>query len=96
MIHARRDYQRLNLDPALADPSLLSPGSTPIAEDEPVMLFRAQDKHFLTVLSEYAALITRDPYIPQRQASAMTATIHEHIARATAWQQKHGCKSPDL
>jgi hypothetical protein len=43
MIHARTDYNRIQ-DPALDDPSLLSPGSTPIAADEPVFLLRASDR----------------------------------------------------
>jgi hypothetical protein len=55
MLHARPDYNRIQ-DPALNDPSLLSPGSTPIAAEEPVFLLRAQDVTAAAVLRFWAYL----------------------------------------
>ena len=53
MIHARSDYDRIQ-DPAVNDPSLLSEGSTPIGEDEPVFLIRAKDKYAVMCLQAWA------------------------------------------
>ena len=79
-------------DPALADTSLLSPGSTPIAQAEPVCLFRAQDKHFIGVLTSYAVLLEDDP----ATTPGMLASVNAHIELATAWQALNGSKTPDL
>ena len=95
MIHARKDYNRMQ-DPALADPSLLGPGATPIAQDEPVCLFRAQDKHFIEVLKAYRHLVNTDYKSDNDEAMRIINSIDEHIARAKEWQAEHGCKTPDL
>lgn len=88
MIHARADYNRMQ-DPALNDPSLLGEGSTPIAEDEPVVLFRAQDKHFIAILGFYRDL-TWD------ESRDIADSVNRHIERARQWQSVNGCKTPDL
>jgi len=55
MLHARPDYNRIQ-DPAVEDSSLLSPGSTPIGENEPVFILRAQDITAAAIVREWAAL----------------------------------------
>lgn len=91
MIHARLDYQRIQ-DPALHDPSLLAAGATPIGEDEPVMLFRAQDKYFPAVLHYYRALLEHDPLV----SSEMTTAVEDQILAGEDWAAAHGAKTPDL
>lgn len=94
MKHARHDYNRIQ-DPALSDPSLLSPGSTPIGEDEPVCLFRAQDKFFVPVLRAYAKMLEDQPgYTPS--LDHVQVSVLDHIQVAEEWQLKHGSKLPDL
>ena len=91
MIHARKDYQRFQ-DPAVDDPTLLGEGCTPIAEDEPVMLFRAKDKHFLNVLIDYFHHLRMDPNVDKKMLDA----IAEHSNLAAEWQNKNGTKTPDI
>lgn len=55
MRHAREDYNRFQ-DPAQKDASLLWVGCTPIAEDEPVFLIRAQDISAPDVVAFWAML----------------------------------------
>lgn len=88
MIHARDDYNRIQ-DPAIQDPSLLGEGCTPIGEDEPVMLFRAKDKHFKAVLDFY-----RD--LTWKESLAIANLVNVQIDRAARWQREHGTKTPDL
>ncbi len=57
---------------------------------------RAQDKHFLAMLSEYAHLINTDASMDQDEAMRFLAAVNMHIKRAEVWQHEHGCKSPDL
>jgi len=77
MIHARADYNRIQ------DPE------NKIPENEPVMLFRAQDKHFDRVLRFYRDIVMmdrdHDPRIPE--------AIERHLLLADAWPVK---KRPDL
>lgn len=77
MIHARSDYNRIQ------DPSGLIP------DNEPVILFRAQDKHFKAVLEFYKDIVMLDkdydPRIPE--------VIDRHLILAEAWPIK---KRPDL
>ena len=90
MIHARYDYNRIQ-DPALEDRNLLPDGSsTPIGADEPVMLFRAQDRFFVEMLDEYHKRL--------RGAGKddMARAVELQIQRAKRWQEKNGCKTPDL
>ena len=58
MIHARNDYNRIQ-DPAISDPSLLSPGSSPIGKDEPVFLIRGKDQCAFAALAAWAAELER-------------------------------------
>ncbi len=67
MIHARSDYSRFQ-DPALKKPELLGEGSTPIADDEPVFLLRAQDKHAAAAVRYYAMLLVEDPDVDPEMA----------------------------
>lgn len=92
MIHARDDYNRIQ-DPAVDDPSLLSPGSTPIGREEPVFLLRAQDKHFLAAVLFYRRLVLRDPATTDRR---MVDALDTLIGHAATWQREHGAKTPDL
>ena len=88
MKHARQDYNRIQ-DPAIENPELLAPGTSPIAEDEPVFLLRAKDKFFATMLMRYAQLVNvKDPVLAN--------TVMLHIQEAEKWQQEHGVKHPDL
>lgn len=76
MKHAREDYNRIQ------DPS----GKIP--EDEPVMLFRGQDKYFIDVLYFYAACVERDD-----PDSPIITKVKEHIELAKRWPVR---KAPDL
>ncbi len=76
MKHARDDYNRIQ------DPAGLIP------EDEPVMLFRAQDKHFVAVLDFYAGLLLADN-VDQRMIDA----VDRHACLGDAWPVK---KTPDM
>ena len=88
MKHARPDYNRIQ-DPALYEPGLLSEGSTPIGEDEPVFLLRAQDKHAAKMLIIYAAELEADPDVDPEMAKLCLKW-----ARTMAqWPYK---KSPDM
>lgn len=80
MIHARHDYNRFQ-DPL---------GKIPA--DEPVMLFRAQDKHFTKLLSYYLLLLGKD----ENADVEMIRVCAEHIRLAQQWQAERGCKTPDL
>jgi len=75
MLHAREDYQRIQ------DPE------NKIGALEPVLLFRAQDKHFIGVLRYYQSLVGKGD---------MYDCIDRHINIATQWQEHHGTKEPDL
>lgn len=79
MIHARDDYNRMQ------DPE------GKIGADEPVCLFRAQDKHFIGVLKAYRDLVNSEP-----PTEGMLESIDAHIALAEQWQAEHGSKVPDL
>lgn len=94
MKHARDDYNRMQ-DPALADPSLLGPGSTPIGEDEPVCLFRCQDVHFIPVLRAYRQMVNTGGG-DHDKAMTVIRSIDAHIVRAEAWTDSHPQKLPDL
>jgi hypothetical protein len=91
MIHARKDYQRIQ-DPSLTDPSLLGEGSTPIGEDEPVFLLRAKDKFFVQMLIHYWQMLYKADNLPDE----MRRAIGNHIALAEEWQYEHGTKTPDM
>lgn len=89
MIHARSDYNRIQ-DPALSDPSLLSEGSTPFAEDEPVFLVRASDQAFASTVAAWMKA-----HIEAGGNPAMVIAVASHLGRAIAWQEKNRRKVAD-
>ena len=78
MKHAREDYNRFQ------DPE------NKIGADEPVMLFRAQDKHFVSILTRYQEALQ------EAGNTEMANAVSKHIDLATEWRNKNGCKEPDL
>lgn len=78
MIHAREDYNRFQ------DPE------NKIGQDEPVMLFRAQDIHFLDVLNYYANELEA---VNNMQVAKK---VREHYKLAKQWRKTHKYKEPDL
>jgi hypothetical protein len=80
VIHARPDYDRFQ-DPA-----------GKIGKTEPVMLFRAQDRHFVDVLAYYLLRLAKD----QDARADMIVAVVRHIRRAQVWQLTHPTKTPDL
>jgi hypothetical protein len=89
MLHARIDYNRIQ-DPALQDPSLLSDGSSPIGEDEPVFLVRAKDAAFNATVMAWM-----EAHLDAGGDPAMHAAMAAHLGRAIAWRKKHGTKVAD-
>lgn len=77
MIHARADYNRIQ------DPD----GKIPA--DEPVMLFRGQDKYSARVAKYYADLLGEDPAVDKE----FVQRIKDHAVRMANWP-KH--KTPDM
>jgi len=88
MIHARSDYNRIQ-DPATTNPKLLSIGSAPIAQDEPVMLFRAQDQLAPMVLLGYANLL-----MAHGAEEHMVDSVIRHATQMLQWQSYHPSKRP--
>lgn len=80
MKHAREDYNRFQ------DPENLIPA------DEPVMLFRAQDKYAVKALQGYVSAID-DDILADPKADAVAKVVREFIKEFNDWQEK---KSPDL
>lgn len=89
MIHARDDYNRIQ-DPALSNPSLLSDGSSPIAEDEPVFLVRASDQGFAKTVKAWAAA-----HLEAGGDASMADAAERQIVRAAAWQKNNRRKVAD-
>ena len=91
MIHARNDYNRIQ-DPAVNDPSLLSEGSTPIGEDEPVFLIRARD-----LLGPETVRAWADAYV--KLGALCDPVTHQAVIewadRMEEWQNENECKAPD-
>lgn len=79
MKHIRQDYQ----DAFPTDPR------GKIAEDEPVMLFRAQDRWAPVVLTTYARLVHAEN--PELAELAM-----KQAGKMIQWQAVHGKKTPDM
>lgn len=80
MLHAREDYNRIQ-DPLNKIPA-----------DEPVLLFRAQDKYARHALLEYIKVIRNDPTAtPEALEVANTVARHERLF--VEWETK---KTPDL
>lgn len=88
MIHARKDYDRIQ-DPALHDPSLLSEGSTPFADDEPVFLLRAQDE----TAHEFVRLWAMRQQTMRRISAAVFEATCRHADLMLRWPKR---KAPDV
>lgn len=71
MKHARPDYERIQV-PAGRIPA-----------DEPVILFRAQDRHSAAVARFYADLVEAEGDHPE-----IVAAVRRHIPLIEAWQPK--------
>lgn len=96
MIHAREDYNRIQ-DPALDNPELLKEGATPIGKDEPVILFRAQDKFFIRIVEAYIDLLAEDDNgVGFEEYNLMSESLARQQVLAAKWQEKNGCKVPDI
>lgn len=76
MKHARADYNRFQ------DPAGLIP------DDEPVMLFRGQDKHAARLVRTYADWVEADGGDP-----AVVLACRSHADLMDAWPKK---KAPDI
>lgn len=89
MLHCRTDYNRIQ-DPALSDPSLLSPGSSPIGFDEPVFLLRAKDRCAPASVEMWAVGLELAGGDPET-----IAAVRQWAQRMREWQVEHGAKTPD-
>lgn len=78
MIHARPDYNRFQ------DPE------NKIPEDEPVMLFRAQDIHFIRILKHYQFLLRKS------KNGKVANAVRKHEELSIKWMQNNIVKEPDL
>ena len=83
MIHARSDYDRIQ-DPAVSDPSLLSEGSTPIGDDEPVFLIRASDQAFADAVAAWMVAHINADGDPK-----VAMSVAKHLGNAITWQEKN-------
>ena len=79
MRHARTDYDRIQ------DPD------NKIPDNEPVLLFRGQDKHSLAIAYEYLRLLEESGGQPE-----MKRALQKQIKRIEAWQKTVKCKEPDM
>lgn len=79
MKHARADYQERIVDKAELIP-----------EDEPVMLFRAQDVLFIHVLMHYAHELDKIG-----ADEDMVLAVQDHIETAREWRRENQVKVPD-
>lgn len=83
MLHARKDYQRIQ------DPLTLQKGKKGIPKDEPVFLLRAQDPLFIPALNLYmmmAEMIGCDHRLIQ--------SVRAHVELAKLWPVRKA--RPDL
>lgn len=99
MIHARKDYNRIQ-DPAAADPSLAPEGSTPIGADEPVFLLRARDMCAPAALLAWAQQLedtTRQMLGSEavQQIAPVAKHVREWAEKMRVWGLRHGSKLPD-
>ncbi len=78
MLHIRTDYNK-----RIQDSENIIPAK------EPVMLFRAQDKHMPSILRHYALLLRKD------NDEAMAQLIDKHILNVITWQETVKRKQPD-
>lgn len=68
----------------------LNEGHTPLAVDEPVFVFRAQDALMSDVLRAYIELCIVAGATPEH-----IAAIEEHRQAVIDWQTVNGCRVPD-
>ncbi len=90
MIHARSDYDRIQ-DPAVEDPSLLSPGSTAIGKDEPVFILRAKDAAAPATLYAWAAKAEE-----LGVSKSMVLAVRGWAHKMAEWQDQNGLKPADV
>lgn len=79
MRHARQDYNRIQ------DPEGLIP------EEEPVMVFRAQDKCAPAALDAWCKAAKENGVDPH-----MIEVVHNWSREMRHWQSIHGSKIPDM
>lgn len=80
MLHGRTDYNEIQ-----------DPRENGIPEDEPVMLFRAQDALAPLVLDAYANLVRQRLNDPE-----LVAAVERHAQRMRDWQEANGKQAPDV
>jgi len=61
-----------------------------VGDNEPVMLFRAQDTYFLDVLDYYRSKLLKDGN------TEMAEAVSSHIELASEWRSENEVKDPDL
>ena len=86
MIHARKDYNRIQ------DPE------NKIGKYEPVFIVRAQDKHMISAMNGWAISMLNEASITNnieqvKMANIVLKFIDEEVV---PWQQENGCKTPDM
>jgi hypothetical protein len=80
MLHARSDYAPIQ-----------DPRPNGIPEMEPVILFRAQDKHAIDVAEFYLDRVQQE-----RPDDPMNQLLIDHIERMKRWQDAVMVKTPDV
>jgi hypothetical protein len=63
-----------------------------ISDQEPVMLFRAQDKHALMALEAYLDAVKDDPEV----SGELVVAVRDQIARFQNWRNDYDVKTPDM
>jgi hypothetical protein len=94
MKHLRQDYMRIQ-DPALHDGRLLSKGSTPIGEDEPVFLLRGKDAIAPSAVRHWANLLISCTDPPSGDRVVLYQAAMRWADEMEQWQARNGCKTPD-
>lgn len=85
MLHARKDYNRIQ------DPE------NKIGEDEPVFIVRAKDKFSIKAMEAWASAVLFEGQLKNDvNLKTMSGMVYEHINKTIEWQNKNGCKEPDL
>ena len=82
MIHARKDYNRIQ-----------DPGGK-IGEDEPVFMVRAKDELAPKIMEYWATLW--ESMGDSLENTEMADMVREHAKLSREWQKKNGCKRADL
>lgn len=85
MLHARKDYNRIQ------DPE------NKIGEDEPVFLVRAKDVFSIIAMRSWADAVLLEGRIKSdNKLKEMAGMVYSFINITIIWQNKNGCKNPDL